>query len=141
MYTVAELVQLLHLSTEHQVRNRINAVRDLLAGFIRRGPNNQMLVTEEGLAVLRDLQALVETGHTLAEASRVIRFRQERENDTRIGVVNQGEQNQVKAEEGEGWSKWVEHLAEDLRRLEERVAALEASLRERRQVAWWERWR
>ncbi len=141
MYTVAELVQLLRLSTEHQVRNRINAVRDLLAGFIRRGPNNQMLVTEEGLAVLRDVQALVETGHTLAEASRVIRFRQERENDTRIGVANQGEQNLVKAEEGEGWSRWVEHLAEDLRRLEERVAALEASLRERRQVAWWERWR
>jgi len=141
VYTVAELVQLLRLSTEHQVRNRINAVRDLLAGFIRRGPNNQMLVTEEGLAVLRDVQALVETGHTLAEASRVIRFRQERENDTRIGVANQGEQNLVKAEEGEGWSRWVEHLAEDLRRLEERVAALEASLRERRQVAWWERWR
>lgn len=147
MHTVPELVALLGLSTQNQVRNRIEAVRDLLAGFLRRGPNNQLLVTDEGLALLRDLQALCESGHTLTEASNILRYRSQ-DNERKLvsaspGItVNRMKPDQPQGgDQGEDGVRWVEHLAAQVRELAARVAALEAELRRERAGVWWERWR
>jgi len=144
MYTVPELVTLVGLSTENQVRNRIEAIRDLLLGSLRRGPNNQILVTEEGLRLLRDLQALCETGHTLTEAANLLRYKMQRDEDKFSGgspTLVHGEAKQNKTEET-GWAVLVEHLAAEVRELAQRVAALEAaSHRGGPPPAWWERWR
>lgn len=145
MYTVPELTALLGLSTENQVRNRIEAIRGLLVGSIRRGPNNQLLVTEDGLRLLRDLQALCETGHTLTEAANIMRYRAEEEDICRGGPSPGVAAVQVKpgqAEEDGGWRALVEHLAAEVRELAARVSALEARAGlERMTGAWWERWR
>jgi hypothetical protein len=141
---VPELVKLLGLSTENQVRNRIEAARDLLLGSLRRGPNNQILVTEDGLGLLRDLQTLCETGHTLIEAANILRYRRDRDEEEITGAspglgadrTKQGETPDA------GWRALVEHLAAEVRGLSERVAALEATAhREKPSAAWWDRWR
>lgn len=140
MYTVRELVSLLGVSTENQVRNRIEAIRDLLAPHLRRGPNNQLLLTEEGLRLLRDLQALCETGHTLKEAANILRFRSEEIRITDVPSLGKTEKNGEKPEEG--WREFLVHLAEEVRDLAERVRTLEARLQAQAgQPAWWERWR
>ncbi|MCX7750403.1 MAG: hypothetical protein N2320_02405 [Candidatus Bipolaricaulota bacterium] len=141
MYTVPELVNLLGLSTENQVRNRIEAIRDLLLPAIRRGPNNQLLLTEDGLALLRDLQTLCESGHTLTEAANVLRYKIERDEKKAIGESPTITHMSTKQDETEsGWRALVEHLAAEVRELSARVAALEAALR-REPAPWWERWR
>jgi len=99
MYTVGELVSLLRLSTENQVRNRIEAIRDLLLPHLRRGPNNQLLLTDEGLRLLYDLQALCETGHTLKEAANILRFKAESDTKISKAFVKETGKNQVKVEE------------------------------------------
>ncbi len=63
----------LALSTTNQVRNRIQAIRDVLEAHLRRGPNNQILLTDDGLALLRQLQELYDSGLTMTEASDVLR--------------------------------------------------------------------
>lgn len=144
MHTVPELVLLLGLSTENQVRNRIEAVRDLLLGSLRRGPNNQILLSDEGLGLLRDLQALCETGHTLAEASNILRFRADKNDDKLVGGSPSLVRYEAKPNEAEpgGWPALVEHLAAEVRGLAGRVAALEAAARrDAPGAAWWERWR
>jgi len=73
MHTITSLRKALVLSTTNQVRNRIEAVRDLLEPHLRRGPNNQILVTDEGLALLRRLQELYDSGLRMTEASDVLR--------------------------------------------------------------------
>jgi hypothetical protein len=144
MYTVPELVPLVGLSTENQVRNRIEAIRDLLLGSLRRGPNNQILVTEEGLRLLRDLQALCETGHTLTEAANLLRYKMQRDEEKISGgspalVRTEAKPNKT---EDAGWAVLVEHLAAEVRELAQRVAALEAaSQRSGPPPTWWERWR
>jgi hypothetical protein len=144
MHTVPELVQLLGLSTENQVRNRIEAVRDLLLGSLRRGPNNQLLVTDDGLALLRDLHGLCETGHTLTEAANILRYRRDKDEEEITGVSPGTRQKEAIPDEprDEGWKALVEHLAAEVRGLSERVAALEAAAhRDKASAAWWERWR
>lgn len=144
MHTVPELVTLLGLATENQVRNRIEAVRDLLIGTLRRGPNNQILVTQDGLRLLRDLQALCETGHTITEAANIIRYRAAQEEMTITGVSPALAANVLKpdAADGGGWRSLLEHLAAEVRDLAGRVAALEAAERRAQPSAgWWERWR
>ncbi len=144
MYTVRELVSILGLATENQVRNRIEAVRDLLLPHLRRGPNNQLLLTEEGLRLLRDLQALCETGHTMKEAANILRFKSESNAKTSEKPLDKTRENQGKAEGrgDEGWQALVEHLAQEVRDLSERVRILEARLQAQTgQKAWWERWR
>ena len=144
MHTVPELVTLLGLSTENQVRNRIEAIRDLLLGALRRGPNNQLLVTDDGLRLLRDLQALCETGHTLAEAANILRYKAERKEEQMTGVSSGAGQIRTNREERgeEGWRALVGHLAAEVRDLAQRVAALEAlARRDGSAAAWWERWR
>jgi hypothetical protein len=73
MHTITGLRKALGLSTANQVRNRIEAVRDLLEPHLRRGPNNQILLTDEGLAIVRQLQELYDSGLRMNEASDVMR--------------------------------------------------------------------
>ncbi|HAZ30153.1 TPA: hypothetical protein DCY65_01085 [Candidatus Acetothermia bacterium] len=145
MHTVTELVKLLGLSTENQVRNRIEAVRDLLLADLRRGPNNQILVTADGVGTLRDLQALCETGHTLTDAAHILRYRRDRDEEKITGATPGLRQDKVIPAEttpDTGWRALVEHLAAEVQALSQRVAALEAaSQRSAGQAAWWERWR
>ena len=135
LYTVPELVKILGLSTENQVRNRIEAIRDLLAGDIRRGPNNQILISEQGLSLLRSLQALCETGHTLKQASNILRYQAEREEESFAEEPDDTERKREKQDET-GWRALVEHLAAQVRSLEQRLAALEAR-RPREERPWW----
>lgn len=136
MYTVAELVELLGLATANQVRNRIEAVRDLLLPELRRGPNNQLLVSERGLELLRGLQALVESGYTLKEASNILRYKAEQEESSLISISRESKQNQEKPPPG--WQQLLEHLARELEELRRRVDALEAAHRPR--PPWWLPW-
>jgi hypothetical protein len=73
MHTITGLRRALGLTTANQVRNRIEAVRDVLEPHLRRGPNNQILLTDEGLAVLRQLQELYDSGLRMNEASDILR--------------------------------------------------------------------
>ncbi len=73
MYTINDIKKMLGLSTTNQVRNRIQAVKNLLTGELRRGPNNQILLTEEGLKILKRLQDLYDSGLTITQASDVLR--------------------------------------------------------------------
>jgi len=117
-------------------RNRIEAIRDLLAADIRRGPNNQLLITERGLDALRALQELCEIGHTLKEASNILRYKSDQEPESSIGHLDKSRPN------GDGgWRELVAHLAEQVRALEQRLAALEARLQGGSgQPPWWTRW-
>jgi len=74
MHTISMLRRTLGLSSDNQVRNRIERIKDLLSEHIRRGPNNQIFLTEPGLEIMRQFQELCDTGLTLAEASQVLRF-------------------------------------------------------------------
>ncbi len=139
MYTVPQLVDTLNLETEHQVRNRIEALRDLLVGHLRRGPNNQLLVTESGLAYLQALQALCETGHTLKEAAALVRY--QAEEVTPAFRMSEEHSGLHQAIPDHGWPAFVQHLAEQVRHLEARVRALEAKIDDTRgQEPWWDRW-
>jgi|GEM_PF-1766183 len=75
MKTVKELKGELDLKTVHQVRHRIALIKDLLQeeGQLKRGDNNQLLVTPEGVELLRRMQDLYESGLLLPEAARLIR--------------------------------------------------------------------
>ena len=143
MYSIPELVALLGLSTENQVRNRIEAIREPLLGSLRRGPNNQILVTEDGLRLLRDLQGLCETGHTITEASHILRYRLDRNEQTIVQVLPSTAPNRAQPDETDaGWRALVEHLAAEVREIGARLATLEAATRrEKEPGAWWERWR
>jgi len=86
MHTISSLRKALGLSTANQVRNRLDAVRDLLEPHLRRGPNNQILVADEGLALLRRLQELVDSGLRMSEASDVLRATAVQSSGTRVAV-------------------------------------------------------
>ncbi|HBR10422.1 TPA: hypothetical protein DD712_04150 [Candidatus Acetothermia bacterium] len=73
MHTINDLRAILGLKTINQVRNRMDAVKDLLAGLIRRGSNNQILIIDEGVEILRRLQDLYDSGLTITEASEALR--------------------------------------------------------------------
>jgi hypothetical protein len=73
MHTISSLRKALGLTTTNQVRNRIEAVRDVLGPHLRRGPNNQILLSDDGLTLLRQLQELYDSGLTMTEASGVMR--------------------------------------------------------------------
>jgi len=73
MHSINTLRKELGLATTNQVRNRIEAIKDLLHSHTRRGPNNQILLTDEGLDLLRRLQELYDSGLTISEASGVMR--------------------------------------------------------------------
>ena len=47
MHTISSLRKTLGLATTNQVRNRIDSIRDVLAPHLRRGPNNQLLISDD----------------------------------------------------------------------------------------------
>jgi len=73
MYTLDQLKRILGLQTTNQVRNRIEAIRDLLEPHMRRGPNNRIILDETGLGFLQALQSLCDSGKTLKEAAKALR--------------------------------------------------------------------
>ncbi len=126
MYSIGELVRLLGLKTETQVRNRIEAIRDLIEPHLQRGPNNRILVDERGLELLRALQALCESGKTVKEAAKYLRASAE------------------PTEKKPGEPRREVETHELLRYLEEEVRFLRRLLLEagaRRPEPWWKEWR
>ncbi len=137
MYTIAQIVELLGLSSENQARNRIEAVRDLLAGTLRRGRNNQLLVTESGLDLLRALHALCESGHTLKEAGDLLRYRADQNDVTLLPDKDKTGSNETI---DRGWEALIDHLSRQIQALEARVTALERRTAERSgALPWWQR--
>lgn len=122
MYTISDLRKLLGLETANQVRNRISAIRDILSSCLRHGPNNQILITKEGLGLLRQLQQLYDTGLTLHEASDVIQ--QSRGVNTPTGghIAGGSAQNPVNREQQ---NQLVAILRDEIAFLRKRVALLE----------------
>lgn len=73
MNTISDLRKILGLSTTNQVRNRIDAIKEALSPYLRRGPNNQILLADDGVGLLRQLQDLCDSGLTITEASEIIK--------------------------------------------------------------------
>ena len=69
-YNLREVAESLGLGTTHAARLRVNLLRDVLSqyGALRRGPNNELLVTAEGLRLLQRLEELHRQGMTLPDA-------------------------------------------------------------------------
>lgn len=132
MNTISDLRKILGLSTTNQVRNRIDAIKETLAIHQRRGPNNQILLTDDGVALLRRLQDLCDSGLTMTEASEVIKS-----NAFKKGAINDREPsgfalNRINPERE---SSLVAALKEEIAFLRERVAFLEERQFEERQFA------
>lgn len=139
MHTINDLRKLLGLTTTNQVRNRIEAIKDVLSDHLRRGPNNQILITEGGVELLRRLQNLYDSGLTITEASEVIRssslIDSSLENKTSSGFV-------PKRTNVEERDELIAALKEEIAFLRERVAFLEQRKEQRQQAdkkrEWWE---
>lgn len=125
MYSVRELVRILGLQTETQVRNRIEAIRDLLSPHLHRGPNNRILVDERGLELLRALQDLCERGKTVKEAAQALRGCSDREGPAGISTSPPASTELL-----------LRHLEEEIRFLRDLLLKEKGT-----QTPWWERWR
>ncbi len=139
MYTIVSLRKALGLTTANQVRNRIEAIKDLLAGDLRRGPNNQILVSDSGLKLLQRLQDLYDSGLTLAEASEILRANSDKD-VLRSDRVSSGiSSNRISLGDRD---RLIATLQEEIAFLRERIAYLESCLADRppaeRGRAWWE---
>jgi len=122
MYTISDLRKLLGLETANQVRNRISAIRGILSSCLRHGPNNQILITKEGLGLLRQLQELYDSGLTLHEASDVIRHSTGVNAITAADTPSRSAQNPVNREQQ---NQLVAVLRDEIAFLRKRVALLE----------------
>jgi hypothetical protein len=125
MHTVSSLRKALGLTTTNQVRNRIEAVRDVLEPHLRRGPNNQILLSDDGLAVLRQVQELYDSGLTMTEASDVVRATSVYQRSPATTVSPGLAQHQTMPSEG---GAPVRILQDEVRFLRNRLAELEGSL-------------
>jgi len=67
MYDIREAAGLLGLSPR-QVRRRIEETRPLLAPYLRRGPQNRIILTSDAIQLLRAIEDRRRAGKTLAEA-------------------------------------------------------------------------
>ena len=126
MYSIGELVRLLGLKTETQVRNRIEAIRDLIEPHLQRGPNNRILVDERGLELLRALQALCESGKTVKEAAKALRS----------GTETTGKGSPAIKSEPQG-HELLRHLEEEIRFLRRLILENTSP----KPAPWWEKWR
>ncbi len=86
MKSVRQLKEVLGLNTIHQTRNRIKAVKEVIQPYVKRGENNEILVGEEGVAILKELQDLYESGLLLGEAADVVRSEYISEEDSKIST-------------------------------------------------------
>jgi hypothetical protein len=123
MHTIRMLRRTLGLSSDNQVRNRMEQIKDLLADHIRRGPNNQIFLTDPGLGLMRRLQELHETGLTLPEASSTLRVNTLYERPSAsVDEIGLG-QNRSKREDV-GPSVAAERVIAELERLRDQMAQL-----------------
>ena len=139
MHSINGLRQTLGLTSANQVRNRIEAIKDLLIAHIRRGPNNQILVTDAGAELLRRLQELYDSGLTIAEASELLRVNSYKKDTIEKHVSQRSPPNNTKPGQT---NSAIASLREDIASLRQRVAFLEGRLlpdgrSERDTVAWW----
>lgn len=142
MNTISDLRKALGLATDNQVRNRIQAIKDLLYPYLRRGPNNQILVADAGLTLLRQLQDLHDSGLTMAEASSIMNTSAGVHDIERSSVSSGYLSNQTKPEENDNM---IAMMREEISFLRSRIAYLEERQPERRHKEganqWWERLR
>ncbi len=138
MHTISELRRTLGLATTNQVRNRIEAIKDLLADHLRRGPNNQILVADPGVEILRRLQELYDSGLTMTEASELLRNNLLRNVVPRNDTLERFVPNRTTPEER---SELVASLRNEIAFLRERVRDLESERAPQSTPAspeWWE---
>ena len=142
MNTIGDLRKALDLATDNQVRNRIDAIKDLLYPHLRRGPNNQILIADSGLTLLRQLQELYDSGLTMTEASSVMRTNAALKDTKEVVSVSGLTLNEDKPNESE---RVIALLREEITFLRTRVAYLEEKqMKPRSQQVpqtWWERMR
>lgn len=139
MHSINSLRQTLGLTSANQVRNRIEAIKDLLIAHIRRGPNNQILLTDAGVELLRRLQEFYDSGLTMAEASQVLRSSIYKKDSTDQPVSHGILRNDTKPEQT---TALVASLRAELASLRLRVADLERRIQSDREGAresdpWW----
>ena len=139
MHSISSLRQTLGLTSANQVRNRIEAIKDLLSAHIRRGPNNQILLTDAGAELLRRLQGLYDSGLTMPEASEIIRSTIYKQGTTREAVSPRRTSNDTTPDQT---APLLAALRDEVAFLRQRVADLEQRLQSegespREQAPWW----
>jgi len=139
MHSINSLRQTLGLTSANQVRNRIEAIKNLLIAHIRRGPNNQILLTDAGAELLRRLQELHDGGLTMTEASEILRSSIYRKDVTEESVSRRIPRNDAKPDQT---LPLVAALRDELAFLRQRVAYLEQRLQSegeapREPAPWW----
>jgi len=139
MHSINSLRRTLGLTSANQVRNRIEAIKDLLIAHIRRGPNNQILLTDAGAELLRRLQELHDSGLTMTEASDILRSSIYKKEPTEESVSRRSSRNATKQDQTD---PAVAALREELAFLRQRVAYLEQRLLSevesgREPTPWW----
>jgi len=137
----------LGLSSDNQVRNRMERIKDLLGEHVRRGPNNQIFLTEPGLEIMRQFQELCDSGLTLAEASQVMRLTSYKQASSYDSVSSPSRLNQAKPDESmpSMTPSSTATLIEEMALIREHLAALQQQFplpRDRDAVlddgnAWW----
>jgi len=125
MHTISSLRKTLGLTSANQVRNRIEAIKDLLALHTRRGPNNQILLTDAGADLLRQLQELYDSGLTMTEASEVVRASSYKKDTSALSVLPGSPSNETKPDHS---GRQLAALRDELAHLARRVASLEEAL-------------
>lgn len=127
MHTISMLRRTLGLSSDNQVRNRIERIKGLLAEHIRRGPNNQIFLTEPGLEIMRQFQELCDTGLTLAEASQVMRLNSQYTDHVSSPVSSRLSSDQRKPDEANSAmaAPLIANVMEELAQIRMHLAALQ----------------
>jgi hypothetical protein len=139
MHSINSLRQTLGLTSANQVRNRIEAIKDLLIAHIRRGPNNQILLTDAGAELLRRVQELHDSGLTMNEASDILRSSMYKKDLIADPVSHRIRQDDTKPDQTDAL---VAALREELAFLHRRLAHLEQRLQSdgdalREPAPWW----
>ncbi len=125
MHSINSLRQSLGLTSANQVRNRIEAIKDLLLPHTRRGPNNQILLADDGADLLRRLQELHDSGLTMTEASEVLRAKVYNQNHSTTSVSPRFVPRDAKPDQT---ALLIASLREELAFLRQHVATLEQRL-------------
>ena len=126
MHTISMLRRALGLSSDNQVRNRMERIKDLLAEHIRRGPNNQIFLTEPGLELMKQFQELYDTGLTLAEASAVVRTTSYKYDSSQLPVSSRSASNEPKPSQPA--SDRTSDLLDEMVLIRNQLTALQAQL-------------
>ena len=147
MHTISMLRRTLGLSSDNQVRNRIERIKDLLSEHIRRGPNNQIFLTDPGLDLMKQFQELYDTGLTLAEASNVLHTNSLIDESRTSSVSSSFSQNRAKP--ASDLIRPESTITQQLNRIQEQLGVLErqvassasANPRAEEPQPWWSRLR